>query len=278
MTVHLPLGPLAGPLGRDLRGDARRDAATIVRSAPDTATGPVTDADLGDVPEPARRYLRFMGVVGRRRDWSFLVRLTGRFRRPGQGWMPFDAWQFNANRPVTRVFHMRIDFARVVPMVGRDSYVEGRGAMRGKLLGLFTVADGSGPEFDQSELVTYLNDAIVLCPSMLLDGSTSWAVADDGSFDVSLTDRGNTVTARVFVGPDGALRDFATDDRWCDLPSGLVRARWTTPIDGWTEVDGRPWATGARAVWDLPDGPLPYIEGAFVAGSMIRNVLPGAVR
>lgn len=272
--MHLPLGPLAGPLGRDLRATALRDAATVVTAGSLGTPRTIEASDLADLPEPARRYLTHRGVVGRAQDRCFLVRFRGRFKRPGQPWMPCDAWQFNAAAPVTRVFHMRIDVARVVPMVGRDAYVSGLGSMKGKVLGLVTVADGSGPEFDLGELVTYLNDAVVLAPSMLLDDAVHWGEVDDGSFDLALTDLGRSVTARVFVDADGAVVDFATEDRWCDLPDGLVRARWTTPIDGWTEVDGEPWPTGASAVWHLDDGPLPYIEGTFVPGSITRNVTP----
>jgi hypothetical protein len=271
--VHVSLGPLARRLGRDLRASALREAAKI-DGAPTRDEHVITDTDLDQLPEPAQRYMRYMGVVGRARDWSFLVRFQGRFRRSGQPWMPCEAWQYNTNQPVTRIFHMRIDFFYVLPMVGRDTYVGGKGAMVGDVLGLVTVADGSGHEFDVGELVTYLNDALVLAPSMLLDGSTKWAAVDDGSFDVSITDCDNSATARVVVDPNGAMRNFSTEDRWCDLPGGLVRAPWSTPIAGWTEFDGRPWPTGARAVWHLPDGELPYVEGTFTAGSIRRNISP----
>ncbi|MGZ4684005.1 MAG: DUF6544 family protein [Acidimicrobiales bacterium] len=274
--MHLPLGPLARPLGRDLRGDVQRDAAEVLGGRPRPAATTVGEADIAGLPEPAQRYLRWMDVVGRPRDRSFLVRFTGRFKRIGQPWMPCEAWQFNAVQPITRLFHLRIDFARVIPMVGRDSYAAGRGGMRGKVLGLVTVADGSGREFDLGELVTWLNDAMVLAPSMLLTEAVRWIEVDDEAFDVSLTDGDNTVTARVLVDADGILRDFATEDRWCDLPGGLMRARWTTPFTGWTTVDGHPWLTGAQAVWDLPDGPLPYVDGTFVPDSMARDVWPGA--
>jgi hypothetical protein len=39
-----------------------------------------------------------------------------------------------------RIFNMRIDFAGVVTMVGREVYLQGKGTMHGKLLGLVTVA------------------------------------------------------------------------------------------------------------------------------------------
>ena len=120
------------------------------------------EAELAGLPDAARRYLRFAGVVGRPADWSFQLHCRGRFRfRQGWPWMPCEAWQYNSRPGVARVFHMRIDAAGLLPMLGRDSYLSGRGRMHGRLLGLVTVADGSGPEYDASELVTFLNDAAI---------------------------------------------------------------------------------------------------------------------
>jgi hypothetical protein len=150
-----------------------------VRAAGLSAVGadpqPVTGEDLSGLPPAAQRYLRAMGVVGRPRDWSFQAHLTGRFRLRGQGrWMPAEVWQYNSAMEVARIFHMRIDFAGVVPMVGRDTYLRGKGVMHGKLLGLVTVARSEGPETDLSELATYLNDAVLMAPSMLLRQNVSF--------------------------------------------------------------------------------------------------------
>ncbi len=40
----------------------------------------VSEAELAPLPEPAQRYLRFMGVPGRPRDWSFRLSFIGRFK------------------------------------------------------------------------------------------------------------------------------------------------------------------------------------------------------
>jgi Family of unknown function (DUF6544) len=268
------LGPLTRRLGRDLRATAVAEAraAGLGSGRPDDAV--VTEDDLAPLPQTAQRYLRFMGVVGRPRHWSFAARFTGRFSRNGRRWMPCEAWQYNSRYPVGRVFHMRLDLGRVLPMVGRDTYLSGHGRMHGTVLGLVTVADGHGDEFDEGELVTFLNDALVLAPSMLLDTSTTWSSVDDGSFDVSFTDAERTVGARVTVDADGAMTGFATTNRFVDLPDGLQRARWTTPIEGW-DVDGdQPLPTFARAVWELPAGRLPYIEGRFEPGSVTYDTAP----
>ena len=78
------------------------------------------------------------------------------------------------------------------------------------------------------------------------------------SFVLDFTDAGRTVRAEVRLDERGAPADFRTDDRYADLPGGLVRARWSTPVEGWTVRSGRPCFTRASAVWQLPDGPFRY--------------------
>ncbi len=225
----------------------------------------VTDADLEPLPEPAQRYLRWAGVLGRPPDRAFTARFVGQFRmRPGERWMPYRSWQFNATDPVTRLIHMRVDVAGVIPMFGTDSYLDRRGRMHGKVLGLVTVADGSGPEFDLGELVTYVNDAAMLAPSMLLTPRCVWTPVDDDSFDPTFTDGDNTVRARMLVDDDGRLLDFRTDDRWFAGVDPPVRTTWSTPIERWTtRRDGRPIPASGAAVWHLPDGEFTYARGAF---------------
>jgi hypothetical protein len=239
---------------------------------------PVTAVDLAGLPPAMRRYMHAMGVVSRPRDWSFLAHFTGRFQLQGKGaWMPAEVWQYNSALEVARIFHMRIDFAGVVPMVGRDTYLRGKGIMHGKLLGVVTVARSHGPETDISELVTYLNDAVLMAPSMLLRPNTSFAAVDDHAFDVTLVDAGQTVTARVFLDDEARPVNFSTTDRWGDFPGGLVRAEWTTPIEGWEPDGDRFIFTGGSAVWQLPEGPLPYMDFAMSPGGVRYNVAPNDI-
>jgi hypothetical protein len=220
-----------------------------------------------------------MGVVGRPRDWSFRLGFTGRFRiKPDQAWMTSEAWQYNSRLAVARIFQIRIRFGGLVPVVGRDTYLEGRGRMVIKLLDLFTIEDASGEEYDTGELVTYLNDAVLIAPSMLLVPAVTWAPVDAGSFEVSLTNRDHTVTARVVLDESGGPREFSSIDRFCydpDNPKRLVRARWTTPIAGWQMIDGRKLPSMAETTWYLPRGPFTYADFRPVPGSLAFNVPAG---
>jgi hypothetical protein len=102
-------------------------------------------------------------------------------------------------------------------------------------------------------------------------------VADD-AFDVTLVDAGRCVTARVLLDADGRPRDFTTTDRWADLPGGLVRARWTTPVGDWVpdDGDGRPrlLPRQAQAVWHLEGRELPYVRFALRPGDVRHDVRP----
>lgn len=261
-----------------MRSQFLREVARAGLPGPPGPGGPVTDADLVLLPEPAQRYLRFMGVVGRPRDWSFRLQFTGRFRtKPSQAWMACETWQYNS-RTVARIFWIRVRFGGMVPVVGRDTYLQGRGRLLIRLLDLFPIMDATGPEYDLGELTTYLNDAVLIAPSMLLVPEVTWLPVDADSFDAAFTDHGRTVSARVGVDKRGAPRDFSTTDRFCTDPHDpkrLLRARWTTPVSGWEMIEGRQVPIDGRATWHLPQGPFTYAEFRPLPGSLVFNVVPG---
>ncbi|MFD7659837.1 DUF6544 family protein [Actinosynnema sp. NPDC059797] len=230
-----------------------------------TALAPVvTDRDIAHLPEAARRYLRFTGVLGRPRDTGFELRARGWFRRkPTDRWAACRVEQRNTTEPVGRDYHLRLALGHVLPVHATDTYDHGRGRLRATALGAFTVADAAGPEMDAAELVTYLDDAVLFAPSTLLGLPVTWAAVDDRAFDLTLTDQDLRVTVRVTTDHRGAPREVTTEDRWADLPAGPTRTRWSTPVDGWILVAGRMRPRRACATWHLPDGPFTYAQFEF---------------
>lgn len=275
----------AGPTLRmtDLSLMARRflrEVSTLGLATGPGPSAPVRGEDIAKLPESVRRYLIYMGVMNRPRDWSFRLHYEGRFRlKPDHDWSPCTVWQYNSSLDVARVFHLKMSLANVMPAVGRDTYVHGHGRMRVRLFNVLPIVDASGPEFDTGELVTYLNDAILLAPSMLLGPATAWAAVDDARFDVSLTDQGRTVTARVTLDGRGAPTLFSTEDRYCNDPftrgHPLIRGRWTTPVSGWSTSRERPLPTGAVATWHLPGGDFEYAQAPAFSEGIAFNVPPG---
>ena len=256
-----------------LRHKLARDPGVLGLPGGPAQAGLVSERQVSGLPDAAQRYLRFMGVMGRPADWSFLAHCTGRFRlRPTWPWLPCEAWQYNSSLDVARVFHLRV--GGPAPMSARDAYLNGQGSVRGTLLGLVHLVNGTGPEYDVSELVTYLNDAVFCAPGMLLSLPVTWTEAGGNCFDLTLRDAGYRVTARVFLDERGAPVDFSTEDRWCDLPGGLARVRWTTPMQGCRQAGGRWLPTSGTAIWHLPGGDFSYAELCFRPGDLSYNVAP----
>jgi hypothetical protein len=234
-----------------------------------------SEEDLLELPEPVQRYLAFMRVDGPR-VVGFRASFGGRFRMgPRKPWTTCETIQQNHASPIARIFRMQLRMAHILTTVVRDSYVRGRARMVAKLFDRIGIVDASGPELDVGELVTYLNDAILFAPSMVL-GTAHWTEAGEDAFDVSLADAGRTVTARVLVEARGAPLEFSTCDRFVNDPDTpghpFVRCRWSTPIDAWCERDGLPRPRRGRAVWHLASGDFTYAELDLGAGEVTREL------
>lgn len=261
-TMDRPQLPPSGSRGR-----LGRRLDELVRARPEGRG--ITHPTATVLPDVVLRYFAFMGVDPGAPPRDVRIRFTGRFSKPGLGWMPAEAWQCNSADPIDRLFVMRVRMARVLPMVATDTYRAGHGEMTGKLFG-FTVAHGTGPTFDAGELVTWLNDAVLFAPEHLRAPGVSLVALADDRFEASVTDHGTTVTATITLDEQGAPTLFTTRDRWADLPTGPVRAEWQTPIGTWGRTrGGRAVATSAAATWRLETGPLTYVRGGFDPASLV---------
>jgi hypothetical protein len=261
------------PYAWQAKQGAQESGARADSSAAQLATGPVTRApirerDLGRLPASAVRYFRFMRVVGKPRDGSLAVRMRGSFRLSARShWMPMAAWQYDNGLEVARVFHMRARFLHLLPIVARDTYVRGKGHMQARLFDRRTVAEASGYQLDLGELVTYLNDAVLMAPSMLLNDRVTFREINGRAFEVTLRDHGHRVTARVYTDGRGVPVNFVTDDRFVANPDDperrMIRARWSTPVAGYRCVDDRMLPTAATACWQTPGSEFAYARVIF---------------
>ena len=222
----------------------------------------VTEADLGRLPAPLQRYLRYVGVVGHPQVRGFRVRFTGRIRSgPTAAWMAFTGEQHNFTSPATRLFWMRATL-HGLPVDALHAYDEGSARMRVKLLSLFPVVDAGGKDFTRTETVTLFNDLCILAPATLIDPTIRWQELDSRNVEGTFTNGAHTIRGVLQFDDAGALVNFWSDDRPSLAPDGVtfVPQRWSTPVGGYRAAGPFKLASRGEGRYAAATGEYPYIQ------------------
>jgi hypothetical protein len=219
----------------------------------------ITSDMFEKLPDSVQRYLAYTGVVGS--PWIDTVRLkqVGKFRQgPDRPWMPVTADEFFTTNPPSLIWNARFKVAGLPLLRAKDRYESGHGHMFGKLAGLFTVFDISGEELDQATMIRYLNE-IMWFPTAFLGENISWEDVDEHSAQVTFSDHGKSVAARMFFDDVGRIANFTTM-RYREIDGEFSFDRWSTPILGYGKLAGLKLPIRGQAVWNLASGDLPYAD------------------
>jgi hypothetical protein len=225
----------------------------------------LTDADLAGLPAPVAEYVRRSGAIGQPRIANFRAQIHGRIRSAAaEPWMTFVGEQVNTYSP---------DFARLflidatmsgLPVDVLHSFVGPTARMRVKLCSLITMVDVTGPEMNQSETVTLLNDLCLFAPAALIDALIEWEPIDDHHVRASFTNGPETVRAELVFDDNGDLINFASDDRYRSIDNGkrFVAQRWSTPVAEHRTFDSRRGLARGSGCWQAPEpeGEFAYLE------------------
>lgn len=252
----------------------RREAAAATATVAQGSSPAIGEADLVGMPALVQRYLRAVGVVGRPPVRHFRVTFRGGLRsEPDSAWMPSVALQHTLFNPSKRVFIVHASMYGV-PFDALHVFTSEAATMRVKIASMVQVVDARGPEMDRSETVTFFNDMWLLAPASLVGAPILWEPIDSNSVRARFTEAGHTVSATLSFGPNGLLMNFVSDDR-SRSSDGITyeRLRWSTPISGWSTIDGRLLPTLAEARWTLPSGEFTYAR--FELTAMAYNVSGG---
>lgn len=220
----------------------------------------VTLAMLAGLPEPAKRYLRYAGVVGRPMVDTVRVRQACRMRPAPHGIsFPLVAEQWYAVEPPGFIWDATVAVAGIPVVRGRDGYLDGKGMMTIRVGSLIPVVDASGPEMDQASLLRYLSE-MPWFPSAFLRERVTWEAIDDATVRVSIVDGDLQATGTLTIDPEGRLVEFRSE-RHAMVGDRFELRPWCAPTYAYGEFEGLRLPVRGAAVWTLPDGSaLPYIE------------------
>jgi hypothetical protein len=242
-------------LERRLRSGAARTLVSAYR-----------EADALTLPPPVARYFRAalrdgQPIVTRARiDWQ------GEFNtgKPGKdAWKPFTATQEIVPGAPGFVWNARIAMAPGLPVLVRDGFVEGKGSMRGAVLGLVEVVGVEGtPEIAQGALQRYLAEAVWVPTSLLPSQGVAWTPIDATRAQATLTAGSSTVALEFRFGGDGLVASVFAPDRFYDDGRHPPVARpWLARNLRYEQRHGITLPADAVVEWQLPEGALQYWRG-----------------
>lgn len=216
----------------------------------------ITETDLSKLPVPVAKYLLYCGWLGKEIPMNFYCKIEGPFYVKKGEPMKFEIEQYSWLDSPTRLFLMKNW------MISGRHLMDYRGAfMLIKILDRFKVVDAFGPSMNQSELVTYLNDMIVLAPGRVIDAPIIWEIIDDLTVKATITELGNTISATLYFNEKGELINFISYDRFYTTDGKDPKNYpWSTPMKDYIEVNGYKYPSYLEAVWDMPDGKFSYLQ------------------
>jgi len=281
LVVVVPLflaGLVAALVGAARRRFARRTNATVrglLARAREAPSSPLVAAELAGLPPIVRTWLQRSGAVGRPRPRVVHLRQRGEMQTARGGrWLPFAAEQWFTPTAPGFVWVVEVQAGPGVHLAGRDTYVDGRGAMRIELLSRMPVVDARGPEIDQGALVRYLAEMIWF-PGHATGPALRWEAIDGRSARATLRD-GQTTVSGVFTFTEAGdlLRFEARRYREKTLEDWLVEVL----PGGYGELGGLRVPLRTTVSWKLAAGTWTWLRLEVVGLDESEAVPAGGVR
>jgi hypothetical protein len=234
---------------------------TVLITGADHKESIFREEDIAGLPAPVQRYFTYCGYIGTPKmsyikiDYQDVEFLFDKDKP-----IKIDYTQYNfANKP-NRIAY--IDSSMYgIPFEGLDTYLGGRGSMKGVLAKLFTLFDQTGTVMDQSSLVTFLSE-ILLIPSTALQDYIKWEAIDDLHTKATMSCYGISVSGIFTFNENGEMLSFETNDRSAATTDGSSETiKWSVLCNEYTDINGIKRPTVFQAVWHYDSGDLVYFDG-----------------
>jgi hypothetical protein len=171
---------------RHLRADVQR----LFALAPEAAGQVYDEAQLAELPAPVQRYFRHVLHAGQPYLRGLRLRHTGQFKTDlKKDWIAIKGEQYITADPPGFIWE-----GTTRQFVARDEFVAGRGRLAVRLLGAVPIAGGTGPAYDQGELLRWLFESTWLPTALLPSKTITWTTINDRSAQLTLTHRGHSVS------------------------------------------------------------------------------------
>lgn len=226
----------------------------------------ITEKDIEHLPAPVQKYLTYTGVLNTEKVNNVKIIFDVEMREKGKDWFKATSVQYNFYDEPARLFYMNAKmFGITVP--GYHRYVDAKATMDIRLFGLFPIVKQAGEIMNRTETVTLFNDMCLMVPATLIDERIKWEPIDSLTSKAIFTNSGISISAILYFNEAGQLTNFTSDDR--TAVNDMKQYRFSTPVEGYKNINGMNVMSGGKAIWHYPDGEFTY--GKFSLKSIEYN-------
>lgn len=206
---------------------------------------------ISGMPPVVQKWLQGSGVIGQAPIQNvYLEQEAQMLMKPDQTeWSQAKAEQSFTVDPPGFIWSVSMKMNPVIPVMGRDRFVNGKGEMLIKLFSVFPVVNAKNSEkIDQATLQRYLAE-IVWFPSAALSPYISWETIDEHSARATMDYMGTVGSGTFHFDENGTFEKFVAaryKDATDENPS-----KWTVTATKTEVWNGIKIPVEAQAEWEL---------------------------
>ncbi|MPW25459.1 hypothetical protein GC105_06630 [Alkalibaculum sp. M08DMB] len=237
----------------------KKETKNFLQEISDQSSIPIGQNQLKQLPLPVKKWLNLTRCLDQEPISSMFISQVGVLRtKPDGKWMPFEAVQYSGIDRPSFIWKSEIEAIQGVTIYGRDLYMNQEADMLIKLIGIFTIGSGSGPELVQGSLVRYLAE-IVWYPRVALSPYITWDVIDDHSAKATII-YGDVSASGIFYFKDNGEPERFVAQRYMENGGEYSLEEWSVYMDQYKEVQGILIPTHGDIYWNLIDGKFHWLQ------------------
>lgn len=211
----------------------------------------ITQSDIDICPEPARRYLTNVGVIGIKRKTFAQIFHDGEFRmKTKQRWFPIKGeYHFKPEDPSFEW----IASIKIFPFIFisvKDEYNDGVGRSLVKLESLIKIAEQVGPQVSDSSLGRLLVELIMIPTALVPSEHLHWESIDSTHSRVVLKNCNFEATAIFEFGTNG-LPVKTSIERFGKFDGVVQKKSFVCAVSDYKNFEGLLIPTDIVGSWDL---------------------------
>jgi hypothetical protein len=236
-------------------------------SSAHAAEGKVNLDEVEDLPLPVKRYFHHVLKNGQPMITKVFLSQHGGFRaKPDMTeWSEMNAVQYFSSKPRAFVWDAQISLVPAISILVCDSYINGKGGMKGKLLSLFPLIDAHDDnKLDQGALQRYLAEAVWFPTSLLPSQGVVWEEIDSSKAKATIMDAGISISLEFEFNERGEVISVYSPGRYREVNGTYEPTPWKGRFSDYIDIDGYRIPSQGEVEWHLKDKIYSYWKAELV--------------